>query len=87
MSWKKPALIGAWTLAALAWLAQIPVLLIVSDKTTLMLSLGGAAVITELALYATAGLLGLTIVESRKRIWATIKAVLLLKAPDRQSLK
>ena len=87
MSWKKPVLIGTWSLAGLAWLAQIPVFLLISEKKTLLLSLGGAAVATELALYATAGLLGMTVIESRKRIWATLKAVALQKAPDPRSVR
>ena len=87
MSWKKPVLIGTWSLAGLAWLAQIPALMLIGEKKTLLLSLGGAAILTELALYATAGLLGLTIVESRQRIWRTIKAVALQQKPDPRSVK
>ena len=86
MSWKKPVLIAAWSLAALAWLIQIPVFLFIEEQKTLLLSLGGAAVMTELAIYATAGLLGMTLLESRKKIWNTIKAVLTQKGPETRSL-
>ena len=87
MPWKKHALIAAWSLAGIAWLAQIPVLMLISEKKALLLSLGGAFALTELALYATAGLLGITIVESRQRIWKTIKAIALQKKPDPRSVK
>ena len=86
MSWKKPLLIAAWSLTALAWLIQIPVFLFIEEQKTLLLSLGGAAVMTELAIYATAGLLGMTLLESRKKIWNTIKAVLTQKGPETRSL-
>lgn len=87
MSWKKPTLIGAWSFAALAWLVQIPVVLMVSEKKTLLLLLGGAAAITELTIYATAALLGMTLVESRRKIWNTMKAVMTQRAPKRPSIK
>lgn len=87
MSWKKPVLITAWSLAALAWLIQIPVFVFVAEKKTLLLSLGGAALVTELAVYATAGLLGLTLMQSRARIWNTIKAVAMQQEPGASSSK
>lgn len=87
MSWKKPLLIGAWSLAALGWLAQVPVLLLVSDKTAKLLSFGGAIVLTEIAFYATAGLLGLTLVQSRRKIWAAIKAFVSRKSISRQTVE
>ena len=86
MPWKKKALIAAWSLAAIAWIAVIPVALIASSQKAIVLSLGGAAVITELAIYATAGLLGLTLVESRKRLWNTVKGVLTQTKPDASEL-
>ena len=87
MPWKKTVLIATWTLAGLAWLVQIPALMLIGEKKTLLLSLGGAFALTELALYATAGLLGITVVESRQRIWGTMKAVPLQKKPDPRSVK
>lgn len=74
MSWKKPVLIGIWSLAALGWVAQLPVFLFVNEQTTKLLSFGAAIVLTEIAFYATAALLGLTLVQSRQKIWAAIKA-------------
>lgn len=76
MSWKKPVLISAWSLAALAWLVQIPVLFVVSGKTAKLLSLSGAVLLTEIAFYATAGLLGLTLLQSRQKVWATVKTLI-----------
>ena len=34
----------------------------------------GAAVISEIAVWTTAAILGLSVIESRKRIWARIRA-------------
>ncbi|MEO0882395.1 MAG: hypothetical protein AAFY34_06645 [Pseudomonadota bacterium] len=87
MSWKKPVLIGAWSLALVGWIAQIPVLLLVSDKTAKLLSFGGAIVLTEIAFYATAGLLGLTLVQSRRKIWAAIKAFVMRKSTSGQAVE
>ena len=86
MTWTKKALIAAWSLAAIAWVAVIPVALIASNQKTIVLSLGGAAVVTELAIYATAGLLGLTLVESRKRLWNTLKGIVTQTKPDTSKL-
>ncbi|MEM7493526.1 MAG: hypothetical protein AAF296_09110 [Pseudomonadota bacterium] len=86
MSWKKPVLMGAWSLATLAWLVQIPVLLMMSDKTAKLLSLSGAVLLTEIAFYATAGLLGLTLLQSRQKVWATVKTLIKPKSANKDLL-
>ncbi|MEO1475727.1 MAG: hypothetical protein AAFS13_05040 [Pseudomonadota bacterium] len=85
MSWKKPVLIGAWSIAVLGWIAQVPVLLLVSDKTAKLLSFSGAIVLTEIAFYATAGLLGLTLVQSRRKIWTAVKGFVTRKSTSEQA--
>ncbi|MEO0818260.1 MAG: hypothetical protein AAFX86_13270 [Pseudomonadota bacterium] len=87
MSWKKPVLIGAWSLAGLGWIAQVPVLLLVSDKTAKLLSFGGVIVLTEIAFYATAALLGLTPVQSRRKIWTVVKGFVTRNSSREQAVE
>ncbi len=72
MTWKKRALTGVWTIAALAWLALIALYLTGQSKTVLTIGFAAALILSELAVYGTAALLGLSVIESRKKIWAKI---------------
>ena len=76
MSWKKPTLIGLWSLVAIAWLAVIGIYFTGPSKTVWIATVAGAAIISEVAVWGTAAILGLTIIESRKRIWSKITAPL-----------
>jgi len=76
MSWKKPILIGLWSLVAIAWLAVIGIYFTDPSKTVWIATVAGAAIISEVAVWGTAAILGLTIIESRKRIWSKITAPL-----------
>ncbi len=81
MTWKKRALFGAWTAVGLAWLAMLALYFTGPSKTTMTIAFAGALLLTELAVYATAAVLGLSVLESRKRIWAKITG------PFRKELK
>ena len=72
MSKKKLALALVWSIAAAAWLGVIATYLLVSSKTVFVIALTAAAIISEVAVWSTAAVLGLTVIESRKRIWAAI---------------
>ena len=72
MSKKKLALSLVWSITVAAWLGVIATYLLVSSKTVFVIALTTAAVISEAAVWSTAAVLGLTVIESRKRIWGTI---------------
>lgn len=76
MNWKKPTLIALWSLVALVWLAVLGVYFSAPSKTVWIVTVTGAAVMTEIAVWSTATILGLTVIESRKQIWAKISAPL-----------
>lgn len=72
MTWKKRALAAMWAIVALGWLAFIVLYFTGPSKTVLTVGFAGALILTELAFYATAAVLGLTVLESRKAIWAKL---------------
>ena len=74
MNWKKPILIVLWSLIALAWLGVVGVYFTDPSKALWVGTVAGAAVISEIAVWTTAAILGLSVIESRKRIWARIRA-------------
>ncbi len=74
MNWKKPILIVLWSLVALAWLGVVGVYFTDPSKALWVGTVAGAAVISEIAVWTTAAILGLSVIESRKRIWARIRA-------------
>lgn len=76
MNRKKPILIALWSLVALAWLAVIAIYFADPSQSLWIAAVTGAAIVSELAIWGTAAILGLTILESRKRIWARITAPL-----------
>ena len=76
MKRKKRILIALWSIVALAWLAVIAVYLATPSQGIWIAAVTGAAIVSELAVWGTAAILGLTILESRKRIWKRITAPL-----------
>ena len=74
MNWKKPILIVLWSLVALAWLGVVGVYFTDPSKALWVGTVAGAAIISEIAVWTTAAILGLSVIESRKRIWARIRA-------------
>ena len=74
MNWKKPTLIALWSLVALALLGVVGIYFTDPSKSLWVGSVAGAAVISEIAVWTTAAILGLSVIESRKRIWARIRA-------------
>lgn len=76
MNWKKSLLTVLWSLVAVAWLAVVAVYFTDPSKAVWIGVVASAAVLSEVAVWSTAGILGLTVFESRKRIWARISAPL-----------
>ncbi|MBD59577.1 MAG: hypothetical protein CL808_05595 [Citromicrobium sp.] len=76
MNWKKTALIVLWSLVGVAWLAVIGVYFTEPTKSVWIATVAGAAIVSEVAVWTTAGILGLSLIESRKRIWAKLTAPL-----------
>ena len=74
MNWKKPTLIALWPLVALAWLGVVGIYFTDQSKALWVGTVAGAAVFSEIAVWTTAAILGLSVIESRKRIWARIRA-------------
>jgi len=74
MTLKKRALIAAWSIVAVAWLAVIILYFAGPSKTTMAIGFAVALLLSELAVYATAAVLGLSVLESRKRVWAKLTA-------------
>mgnify|MGYP004060938573 FL=1 len=72
MTWKKTALICLWSLVAVAWLAVVAIYFTDPSKTGWIATVAGAAIVSEVAVWGTAGILGLSLLESRKRIWAKL---------------
>lgn len=74
MNWKKPTLIALWSFVGLAWLGVVGIYFTDPSKALWVGTVAGAAVISEIAVWTTAAILGLSVIESRKRIWARIRA-------------
>ena len=74
MNWKKLTLVALWSLVALAWLGVVGIYFTDPSKALWVGTVAGAAVIFEIAVWTTAAILGLSVIESRKRIWARIRA-------------
>ena len=74
MNWKKPTLVALWSLVALAGLGVVGIYFTDPSKSLWVGSVAGAAVISEIAVWTTAAIFGLSVIESRKRIWARIRA-------------
>ena len=74
MNWKKPTLIALWSFVALAGLGVVGIYFTDPSNALWVGSVAGAAVISEIAVWTTAAILGLSVIESRKRIWVRIRA-------------
>lgn len=74
MNWRRPTLIVLWSLVALAWLAAVVIYFTDPSQAIWVGTVAGAAFISEVAVWTTAAILGLSVIESRKRIWACIRA-------------
>ncbi len=79
MKWKKPVLMFVWGVALVGWLgiAAVAGAKFLSagfeiDTRLWIAYLTGVAIVTEAAFWATAAILGVTILESRKRIFGAI---------------
>jgi len=63
-----------WGFVGLSWVALIGFFFLDPDVKAWTIAVTGVAIVTEIGFWLTAGLLGLTMWESRKRIFAmTIK--------------
>lgn len=69
MEWKKLVLAMVWTAALAAWGALAAFYFTDPSLKEWAAAVTGVAVLTEIAFWATAGVLGITLWESRKAIW------------------
>ena len=76
MTWKKTALTALWSLVAVAWIAVVAIYFTDPSKSVWVATVAGAAIVSEVAVWGTAGILGLSLIESRKRVWAKLTAPL-----------
>ena len=72
MSWKKLVLGLAWGIVVLAWIGVIAGAGLGLSKAQGVIAVTVAAVITEIAFWVTAAILGVSVFESRKAIWRSI---------------
>lgn len=72
MNWKKTALIVAWGVALAGWLFLVGLYFTDPTRQTWFAAVTTVAVMTEIAFWVTAGVLGVTVLESRKAIWRFI---------------
>jgi len=69
MTWKKLAVSLVWGLAILAWAALFTYRGTEPATRDWAIAVTGVAILTEVAFWSTAALLGLTIWESRKKVF------------------
>lgn len=69
MTWKKITLSIVWSLSVLAWLALIAFNFADPTMQNWVIAVTCAAIITEVAFWTTAALLGASLVESRKKVF------------------
>ncbi|WP_031551111.1 hypothetical protein [Parvularcula oceani] len=74
MNWKKLSLLAAWGGVALIWLGLAGLYVSGPSQKVWAIAVTVTAVATELAFWATAGLLGLTVWESRARVFRVLGA-------------
>lgn len=72
MNWKKTALVVAWGLALAGGLFLVGLYFTDPTRTEWFAAVTAVAVMTEIAFWVTAGVLGLTVIEGRKAIWRFI---------------
>jgi len=72
MTWKKMALSIVWGVTILAWAALIAFYFSDAAIRDWTIAVTGVAVLTEIAFWTTAAILGLTIWESRKKVFGLL---------------
>ncbi|MCF2858762.1 hypothetical protein L1286_14850 [Pseudoalteromonas sp. SMS1] len=70
---KKRLLTAIWSLVVVSWIALFAVLFIAEDKTIQVATATVTALMTEGAIWCTAAVTGVAVVESRKAIMSAIK--------------
>ncbi|AOT08273.1 hypothetical protein [Pseudoalteromonas luteoviolacea] len=70
---KKRVLSTVWFVVALSWLAMFAVLFTTDGKSMHITAVTIAAIATELAVWCTAAVLGVAVVDGRKAIVSAIK--------------
>lgn len=70
---KKKTVIGIiWSIVGIAWLITGGVFFLADSRTTSIIALTAAAVVTEVSFWLTALLLGLALADARKVLWRKI---------------
>lgn len=70
---KKKTVIGIiWSIVGIAWLITGCVFFLADSRTTSIIALTAAAVVTEVSFWLTALLLGLALADARKVLWRKI---------------
>ena len=70
MAWKKLTLLAVWGSALIAWIGVIGFYFTDPSVKGWTIAVTSAALVTEVAFWATAALLGLSLWESRKKVVA-----------------
>jgi hypothetical protein len=69
MKWKKAALFLVWGVALAGWLFLVGLYFTDPSRQTWFAAVTTVAIMTEIAFWITAGILGVTVFESRRAIW------------------
>jgi len=69
MAWKKWALGAAWCAAAIGWAALVGFYFTDPSAIAWTIAVTGAAILTEIAFWSTAAILGITLWETRKSVF------------------
>jgi len=69
MTWKKTILSIIWGISILAWIALIIFKFTEPNMKQWVVAVTGVAIMTEVAFWTTAALLGATLLESRKKVF------------------
>jgi len=70
---KKLVLQLMWSVVAVAWLVLGGIFFMAESKTTAVIALTSGLVVTEIAVWLSALLLGLALVDARKVLWAKLR--------------
>lgn len=80
---KKVVLTVIWSIVGIAWLIMGSVFLLADSQTTSLVALTTAAVVTEVAFWLTALLLGMALADARKALWGKITGKFTGQSPDK----
>ena len=69
MAWKKLTMITIWGLIIFAWLGLFAFRATGPDLQTWTLTVTGVAILTEVGFWSTAAIMGVSLWESRKRVF------------------